>query len=80
MAYVIIGGLATSTFLNMLVVPTLYLKWGWDSEEVWQRQLALESGGLLDWEPAPPFTPEPSPLLGQGNPSPEGEEEVRDEG
>lgn len=74
MAYVILGGLVTSTFLNMLVVPTLYLKWSWEKEEAWKRQLALERGGLLEWEPAPPFTPEPHPFPGRGNPSREKEE------
>jgi hypothetical protein len=54
MAYVILGGLVTSTFLNLLVVPTLFLKWGWDPEESWQRQLAQERGEFLDFqEPAP---------------------------
>jgi hypothetical protein len=28
MALVILGGLATSTFVNLLVVPTLYLRFG----------------------------------------------------
>ena len=28
MAIVILGGLLTSTFLNMIVVPALFLKWG----------------------------------------------------
>lgn len=74
MAYVILGGLATSTFLNMLVVPTLYLKWGWEKEEVFKRQLALERGGLFEAEPVSPFTAEPSPLAGRGNPSREKEE------
>lgn len=53
MAYVILGGLATSTFLNMLVVPTLYLKWGWDPEEAWQHQRASEGGDLFDLAPTP---------------------------
>ena len=53
MAYVILGGLATSTFLNMLVVPTLYLKWGWDPEEAWQHQRASEKGEFLDLAPTP---------------------------
>ncbi|MFQ5883372.1 MAG: efflux RND transporter permease subunit, partial [Candidatus Methylomirabilales bacterium] len=53
MAYVILGGLATSTFLNMLVVPILYLKWGWDPEEAWQRQLLLEQGDFLEVAPTP---------------------------
>jgi Cu/Ag efflux pump CusA len=30
MAIVILGGLATSTLLNLLVVPTLYLRFGKD--------------------------------------------------
>jgi Cu/Ag efflux pump CusA len=53
MAYVILGGLVTSTFLNMLVVPALYVKWGWDPEEAWQRQLALERGEFLELAPTP---------------------------
>ena len=28
MAVVILGGLLTATFLNLVVVPALYLKWG----------------------------------------------------
>ena len=28
MAVVILGGIATSTALNMIVIPALYLKWG----------------------------------------------------
>jgi Cu/Ag efflux pump CusA len=47
MAQVILGGLFTSTFLNMLVVPVLYLKYGWESEEVFVRQLAIERGEIL---------------------------------
>jgi len=47
MAHVILGGLFTSTFLNMIVVPVLYLKYGWESEEVFVRQLAVERGELL---------------------------------
>ncbi|MFQ5961752.1 MAG: efflux RND transporter permease subunit [Candidatus Methylomirabilales bacterium] len=61
MAYVILGGLATSTFLNMLVVPTLYRMWGWDSEEAWQRQLAAERADFLDLH-------EPAPIRGGGAP------------
>lgn len=53
MAYVILGGLTTSTFLNLLVVPTLYLKWGWDPEEAFKQQLAFERGELLEWSPEP---------------------------
>ncbi|MEE9182066.1 MAG: efflux RND transporter permease subunit, partial [candidate division NC10 bacterium] len=62
MAYVILGGLVTSTFLNLLVVPTLYLKWGWDPEESWQRQLAQERGDFLDFQ-------EPAPISGAAAPN-----------
>ena len=34
MAIVILGGLATSTLLNLLVVPTLYLKFGKDPKDI----------------------------------------------
>jgi len=47
MAQVILGGLFTSTLLNMIVVPTLFLKFGWEGEEVFQQQLALERGELF---------------------------------
>jgi len=48
MAEVILGGLFTSTFLNMIVVPALYLKYGWERDEVFVRQLAIEKGEILD--------------------------------
>jgi len=47
MAQVILGGLFTSTFLNMIVVPVLYVKYGWEREEVFVRQLAIERGEIL---------------------------------
>ena len=47
MAQVILGGLFTSTFLNMIVVPVLYMKYGWEKDEVFVRQLAIERGELL---------------------------------
>jgi Cu/Ag efflux pump CusA len=47
MAQVILGGLFTSTFLNMIVVPVLYIKYGWEKEEVFVRQLAIERGEIL---------------------------------
>ena len=47
MAQVIIGGLFTSTVLNMIVVPVLYLKYGWEKEEVFVRQLAIERGEIF---------------------------------
>ena len=51
MAQVILGGLFTSTFLNMIVVPVLYLKYGWEREEVFARQLAIERGEILGVTP-----------------------------
>ncbi len=47
MAHVILGGLFTSTLLNMIVVPVLYIKYGWEREEVFVRQLAIERGEIL---------------------------------
>jgi len=47
MAQVILGGLFTSTILNMLVVPVLYVKYGWEKDEVFVRQLAIERGEIL---------------------------------
>jgi CzcA family heavy metal efflux pump len=40
MAHVILGGLCTSTFLNMLVVPTFFAKWGWETDAAFGRQTA----------------------------------------
>ena len=36
MAVVILGGIVTSTFLNMIVIPPLYLKYGRDALRVRQ--------------------------------------------
>lgn len=47
MAQVILGGLFTSTLLNIIVVPVLYLKYGWEKEETFARQFAIEQGELL---------------------------------
>lgn len=47
MAQVILGGLFTSTVLNMIVVPVLYLKYGRENEEVFERQLAIERGEIF---------------------------------
>src|SRR5438128_6793151 len=47
MAHVILGGLFTSTVLNMIIVPVLYSKYGWEKDEVFVRQLAIERGELL---------------------------------
>jgi CzcA family heavy metal efflux pump len=38
MAHVILGGLLTSTVLNMLVVPTVFAKLGWESEAAFDRE------------------------------------------
>ena len=47
MAHVILGGLFTSTVLNMIIVPVLYSKYGWEKEEVFHRQLAIDRGEIL---------------------------------
>ena len=47
MAAVILGGMLTSTFLNMIVIPALYLKYGRGEEEVW------EEGWTEGTDPAP---------------------------
>jgi Cu/Ag efflux pump CusA len=44
LAQVILGGLFTSTLLNMIVVPTLFMRFGWEREEVFRQQMALERG------------------------------------
>jgi CzcA family heavy metal efflux pump len=60
MAHVILGGLFTSTLLNMLVVPTFFAKWGWESEEVFARQVRLSE--------TEPVTPGPAGPLGRATP------------
>jgi Cu/Ag efflux pump CusA len=40
MAIVILGGLVTSTLLNLLVVPTLYMRFGKSRQEMVQVQAA----------------------------------------
>jgi len=59
MAQVILGGLFTSTFLNMIVVPTLFRQFGWEAEEAFQQQLALERGELFG--PGIPSSAAPAP-------------------
>ena len=44
MAIVILGGLVTSTLLNLLVVPTLYLRFG--KKEAWHRSQAAAGGAV----------------------------------
>ena len=48
LAQVILGGLFTSTFLNMIVVPVLYSRYGWERDEVFERQLAIERGEIFN--------------------------------
>jgi len=50
MAHVILGGLFTSTVLNMIVVPTFFAKWGWEKDAAFARQ--MEAAGDLDWQKA----------------------------
>ena len=38
MAAVILGGMFTSTFLNMIVIPTLYLRYGRGEEKAWEDE------------------------------------------
>lgn len=47
MAVVILGGIVTSTFLNMIVIPALYLKYGRAETQSEEREYPAES------EPAP---------------------------
>lgn len=61
LAQVILGGLATSTLLNMIVVPTLFMRFGWEREEIFRRQLAMERGDLFRSDP-----PHPNPLPQMG--------------
>ena len=44
MAVVILGGIVTSTFLNMVVIPALFLKYGREVAAVTSRDVPAESG------------------------------------
>src|SRR5437867_3886882 len=48
LAHVILAGLFTATVLNMIIVPVLYSKYGWEKDEVFVRQLAIERGEILN--------------------------------
>ncbi|MCZ6563745.1 MAG: efflux RND transporter permease subunit [Deltaproteobacteria bacterium] len=48
MAYVMLGGLSTSTFLNMIIIPVLFMKYGWEKDEVFEQQLAMERGDMFE--------------------------------
>ncbi len=51
MAIVILGGLVTSTLLNLLVVPTLYLRFGKSRQEMPPHagSLTYKTNGLHPW-------------------------------
>ncbi len=51
MAHVILGGLFTSTILNMLVVPVVFAKFGWEREEVFQQQQEARQAFFQDERP-----------------------------
>ena len=42
MAVVILGGIVTSTFLNMVVIPALYLKYGLAAYAAASRELPAD--------------------------------------
>ena len=44
MAAVILGGMLTSTFLNMVVIPALYLKFGGKAQPAWDEDWTPEAG------------------------------------
>ncbi len=48
MAVVMLGGLSTSTFLNMIIIPVLFMKYGWEKDEVFEQQLAMERGDMFE--------------------------------
>lgn len=52
MAHVILGGLLSSTILNMLVVPTVFARFGWESDAVFERQQEAQAAAFLG-EPLP---------------------------
>jgi len=42
LAHVILGGLFTSTFLNLIVVPVLFMRYGWEKEEGVSEDVVLD--------------------------------------
>jgi CzcA family heavy metal efflux pump len=48
MAHVILGGLLTSTVLNMLVVPAVFARLGWENDEAFERQRGAQTAVFLD--------------------------------
>jgi CzcA family heavy metal efflux pump len=58
MAHVILGGLLTSTVLNLLVVPTVFAKFGWESDEAFEGQRSAETAIVVgDRAPQPSREP-----------------------
>jgi len=55
MAHVILGGLFTSTILNMLVVPAVFVKFGWEREEVFDRQQEAREAVFVDQQVPEPW-------------------------
>jgi len=47
MAHVILGGLLTSTVLNMIVVPTVFARFGWERDDVFDRQRGAQTAVFL---------------------------------
>jgi CzcA family heavy metal efflux pump len=47
MAHVILGGLLTSTVLNMLVVPVVFARFGWERDEAFERQRGAQTAVFL---------------------------------
>ncbi|HET6660310.1 MAG TPA: efflux RND transporter permease subunit, partial [Rubrobacter sp.] len=48
MAIVILGGLVTSTLLNLFVLPSLYLRFGKSKRAVSSSQLSTAEAGAAD--------------------------------
>ena len=55
MAHVILGGLLTSTVLNMLVVPTVFARFGWESDEAFEMQRGAQTPVFLGEEGQEPW-------------------------
>jgi len=55
MAHVILGGLLTSTVLNMLVVPTVFARYGWESDEAFERQRGAQTAVFLGERTSEPW-------------------------
>ena len=64
MAVVILGGLVTSTLLNLFVMPSLYLRFGrHDESSTLQRPAVAALRWLGAWPPGPVLTPDGRTLI-----------------